>query len=137
MLYYEYLVDNEVNTVTSRTLTPIALIRAEEWKAIIYYCLTEDTEHNYECPDDHTVVVWTAHVHEADGPSMHGAFSCEMSLQTQGYVNVFWLSGNCPSPEGFAWEGNWSPHMARTHFMEMYEKALGKKYAGSRSENRG
>jgi len=123
--------------MTDRTLTPIALIRAEEWKAIVYYCLTEDTEHNYECPDDHAIVVWTTHDGETDGPSMHGAFSCESSLQTPGFVNVFWLSGNCPSPKGFTWEGNWSPHMARTHFMELYERALGKKYAASRSENRG
>ncbi|HHT73702.1 MAG TPA: hypothetical protein GX008_08310 [Firmicutes bacterium] len=123
--------------MTSRTLTPIALIRAEEWKAIIYYCLTEDTEHNYECPDEHAIVVWTTSDDETAGPSMHGAFNCETSLQTPGFVNVFWLSGNCDRPEGFAWEGNWSPHMARTRFMEMYEKALGKKYAGTRSENRG
>jgi len=124
--------------MTSRTLTPIALIRAEEWKAIIYYCLTEDTEHNYECPDQHAIVVGTHYFDaEAGRLSMHGAFNCEQSLQTPGFVNVYWLSGNCALPEGFAWEGNWSPHMARTHFMQLYEKALGKKYAGSRTENRG
>ncbi len=120
-----------------RTLTPIALVHAEEWKAIVNYCMDEDAAHNYECPDDNTIVIWTSHDEQTDAPSMHGAYNSEVSQQTPDHVNVIWLTGNCDHPEGFAWEGNWSPHMARTHFMQIFEAAIGKKYAGSRSENRG
>src|SRR5690554_7793149 len=101
--------------MTSRTLTPIALIRADEWKAIITYCVTEDTQQNYECPDDNTIIVWTTDDDESGAPSMHGAFNSEQSEQTEGHINVIWLSGNYDESEvRFAWEGNWSPHMART-----------------------
>jgi len=124
-----------------KDLTPIGLVKSYDWEAIRGYCDTRDVCRggDYDCPTGGAINVWLQEDWTDPAGELHGTYYPGES-NLDGYVNVYfqtgaWLNDNnerpwetSPSQVEYSIESNWSPLMAREHFLELFKDSTGRDY---------